>query len=130
MVGGAGLIVSLTVITTIYEFVQLDNDPFINKMLVLPTVLVCVITLITAVIFLLDGFRRMVKVLNQDECINRRFIIVISFAYLVEALQFVALLSLKKPSFHTVISWSYVIDILFAIGNSTLATVVFRLGVD
>ena len=69
--GGAAVIVVSSMIALIPEillFYKIISDPLIAT---LPTVIVCVLTLFLSVGLLIDGFIRMVKVLNEGECINR-----------------------------------------------------------
>ena len=72
----------------------------------------------------------MVKVLKEGECINRKLIAVISFAYFVEALQFVIFILLKDKTIQSITRSSYFVDTFFTIANATLATVLYQLGID
>ncbi len=128
--GGAAVIVVSSMIALIPEillFYKIISDPLIAM---LPTVLVCVLTLLLSVGFLIDGFIRMVKVLSEGECINRKLIAVISFAYFAEAFQFLVFIFQRHKTVDSITRSSYVVDIFFTIANATLATVLYQLGVD
>jgi hypothetical protein len=91
--------------------------------------LVAVAFLFISVGILLDGLRRIHKVLNEGETISKFYILWIALAYLTEVVLFVFSFS-KKIGLSEWIKYSYVVDIAFVFANATLVTVFYRLSVD
>lgn len=125
--GGAAAIVIFSLAALIPEFI-LFTQIGINA--AIPTIAVCVVTLFISIIFLIDGFRRMNKVLTEGECINRKLVILISLTYLLIAVYYVVVIANTSLTLNQFINQGYYLVVVYVTATTTLATVVYKLGVD
>ena len=79
---------------------------------------------------MIDGLRRIVKVLNEGETISKVAIVAIALAYLTGIVSFLVLCFNNFSGSNLLFETSYVTVIAVVAGNATLATVLYRLGLD
>ncbi|MFM7856555.1 MAG: hypothetical protein ACKO96_32690 [Flammeovirgaceae bacterium] len=82
--------------------------------------------ILCSISFLMDAFRRINKVLTEGEVLSKYAIVAISLAYLAEVLYFIVYLISGKVN----LASAYIVILTFVIANATLATLLYRLGVD